>query len=101
MDVTDVARQFSVLHTGLRRMRSLLHFRHPIQKLRAPWHEPSYRKALLQFVAAVRGDRQAMPDLVDGYRSLEVICAAEQSAQAGRSISLPDAEKPVSYSHLR
>ena len=58
------------------------------QKLCSPWHEPSYREALSGFVTAVRGGQKSSPDVLDGYRSLEVICAAEQSAQTGQPVSL-------------
>ncbi len=59
-----------------------------LKRLRSPWHEPSYREALSSFAAAVRHGGSVSPDLLDGYRSLEVICAAEESAQTGRSISV-------------
>ncbi|NOS77593.1 MAG: Gfo/Idh/MocA family oxidoreductase [Nitrospira sp.] len=58
------------------------------QKWRSPWHEPSYRRSLQAFVSAVRGRQVASPDLTDGYRCLEVICAAEQSARTGRPVSV-------------
>lgn len=59
-----------------------------LKKLQSPWHEPSYGEALSRFVSAARGCEKASPDLLDGYRSLEVICAAEESAQTGRPVSL-------------
>jgi predicted dehydrogenase len=57
-------------------------------KLRSPWHEPSYRRSLQAFVSAVQGQQVASPDLMDGYRSLEVIEAAEESAKTGRVVDV-------------
>jgi predicted dehydrogenase len=61
-----------------------------LEKLRAPAHEPSYTSALLAFVAAaregVRGLKSVKPDLEDGYRSLAVILAAEESARTRRAV---------------
>lgn len=66
-----------------------------LKRLQSPWHEPSYREAMSNFAAAVRGGGSVSPDLLDGYRSLEVICAAEESARTGRSISLvPSVKDP-------
>ncbi|MDP3093086.1 MAG: Gfo/Idh/MocA family oxidoreductase [Nitrospira sp.] len=58
------------------------------QKWRSPWNEPSYRRSLQAFVSAVQGQQVASPDLMDGYRSLEVIEAAEESAQTGRVVDV-------------
>ena len=64
------------------------------QKLRAPMHEPSFAVALEHFLGAIRGRHPAGPDFHDGYRSLSVILAAEESARAGRleTIELPARE---------
>jgi predicted dehydrogenase len=59
-----------------------------VKKLRSPWHEPSYREALSTFASAACRHDGVSPDFWDGYRSLEVICAAEQSAKTGQSVSL-------------
>ena len=59
-----------------------------VRKLRFSDHEPSYRAALAHFVDAVRAGRAARPDLSDGYRSLEIIEAAERSAATGISVKL-------------
>ncbi|OQW68407.1 MAG: hypothetical protein BVN29_00795 [Nitrospira sp. ST-bin5] len=56
------------------------------QKWRSPWHEPSYQRSLQAFVSAVQGQQASSPDLMDGYRSLEVIEAAEESARTGRVV---------------
>ncbi len=88
VEIVDVGGTSSRLRRMTRRLRSLKSVPYLFKKLRSPWHEPSYREALSRFVSTVRGHDKASPDLLDGYRSLEVICAAEESAQAGRSVSL-------------
>jgi predicted dehydrogenase len=59
----------------------LLHSQVLVQKNRAPAHEPSYAKALTEFVNAIRAKQLVHPDLSDGYRALTVIAAAEESAK--------------------
>jgi len=49
-------------------------------------NEPSFARAVAHFVAAVRGEVKASPDFEDGYRSLAVIAAAEESAGTGRAV---------------
>jgi predicted dehydrogenase len=76
----------------LRRLtKSVRRIPYLFKKLQSPWHEPSHRESLSRFVSAAR-ERDTvspdLPDLWDGYRSLEVICAAEESAQTGRWVSL-------------
>lgn len=78
----------SRLRRVIRWLRSFRSLPYLFKKLQSPWHEPSYRESLSRFVSAARGRDRASPDLFDGYRSLEVICAAEVSAQTGRSVSL-------------
>lgn len=56
--------------------------------------EPSFRNAFAAFAEAVRGGTQDIPTLEDGLRCLEVVLAAERSAESGEVISLakrPDA----------
>jgi predicted dehydrogenase len=59
-------------------------------RLFAPGQEASYHAALLRFVAAVQGRASASPDLADGYRSLAVVAAAEESARTGQTAVVPD-----------
>ena len=59
-----------------------------LEKRRSPAFEPSYPAAWRAFVAAVRERKPASPDLEDGYRSLEVIQAAMESAVSGRWIEV-------------
>jgi len=88
VEVTDAGGTASRLRRVTQVLRSLKSVPYIFKKLRSPWHEPSYRESLSRFVSAVRGHEKASPDLLDGYRSLEVICAAEESARTGRSVSL-------------
>lgn len=68
-------------------MRELLRGSYAWGKLRAPRREPSYGAALSHFVASVRQRRPTSPDLWDGYRSLAVLMAAEESARTGQAVS--------------
>jgi predicted dehydrogenase len=54
-----------------------------VQRLRAPANEPSFAAALAHFTGAIRGRHGACPDFLDGYRSLSVVAAAEESARTG------------------
>jgi predicted dehydrogenase len=54
-----------------------------LTKVRAPLHEPSYEASLSHFISAVRGEARIECDLMDGYESIGVIAAAEESARAG------------------
>jgi myo-inositol 2-dehydrogenase/D-chiro-inositol 1-dehydrogenase len=60
-----------------------------IARLVRPSYEPSYRAALADFVRAIRGGPLRGAGLEDGVRSLEIVLAAEESARAGRPVSLP------------
>jgi len=63
-------------------------FIYRLRKRFVPGRELSYLTALSQFVDAVRTRQPLQPDLADGYRSLAVIIAAEESARTGRTIEL-------------
>ncbi len=67
------------VQTGFSRVASFLPGAYTVERLRSPGHEPSYRHALGEFIAALRERRAALPDLADGYRSLQLVCAAEAS----------------------
>jgi myo-inositol 2-dehydrogenase / D-chiro-inositol 1-dehydrogenase len=72
-------------------LRSLARSRYLLEKMRAPLHEPSYHKALSSFVAAALAAKTAThpaPDLFDGYHSLAITAAAEESARTGRPVQL-------------
>lgn len=69
------------------RLHSFLPSRQVLRKLREPAREPSYRAALASFVMAARHGSSPEVDLLDGYRSLVVIDAAEESARTGMPVS--------------
>ena len=62
--------------------------RYGFEKFRAFGHEPSWAHAFARFLTSVRGETVASPDLEDGWRSLEVVLAAEESARSGRRVIL-------------
>jgi predicted dehydrogenase len=68
--------------------RSARNIDYAIEKFRAFGHEPSWRHALEHFAEAVRGEHPASPDLDDGWRSLEVVLAGEESALTGRTVKI-------------
>jgi myo-inositol 2-dehydrogenase/D-chiro-inositol 1-dehydrogenase len=74
-----------------RALGGLRHSPYLLEKLRAPANEPSYTNALGAFVAAARGGAgDAKPDLEDGYRSLAVVAAAEESARTRRVVAVQE-----------
>lgn len=84
LEISRAGEHLSVLKQLSQELRSLIFTRYARGKLLAPTREPSYQAALLHFVEAVRANRPAGPDFWDGYRSLAVIEAAEESAKTGR-----------------
>jgi predicted dehydrogenase len=61
-------------------------------RLFAPGRDPSFRAALVDFAAAVRGRSNGdRPLLADGCRSLEVVLAAESSSASGRPVEIAGA----------
>ncbi len=79
-----------------RSLKASLHIPYLLDKIRQSGTEPSYRKALAHFVAAAKEDRLTTPDFYDGYRSLEIVAAAEESAKTGQRISCPAADTETS-----
>ena len=61
-----------------------------------PRLNPSYRIALMQFIAAVREGQPVQPDLQDGLESLRVAQAAIFSAQNGAAVSPQALDEMVS-----
>lgn len=59
-----------------------------VKRIRAPWGQPSFETALGHFVGAVRDEHPASPDLLDGWRTLAVMLAAEESAR-GHQVKEP------------
>jgi len=54
-----------------------------VARLVRPSSDPSYRRSLVAFLDAVRGDAMRGATLADGVRSLDVVLAAEESARRG------------------
>jgi myo-inositol 2-dehydrogenase/D-chiro-inositol 1-dehydrogenase len=89
----DVELEPAGLRTGRRRrlgagLRGLLGSPYLRDVLAAPGREPSYRAALASFVGAVGTGSPASPDLLDGYRALAIVVAAEESARSGRAVEV-------------
>lgn len=74
-----------------RALSSTRNARYGLEKFRAFGHEPSWALAFRHFLAAVREGGPVSPDLEDGWRSLEVVLAAEEAARSGRRMSLDGA----------
>jgi predicted dehydrogenase len=55
------------------------------RRAEASRREPSYAPALAHFVNAALHNQRARPDILDGYHSLAVVLAAEESAPSGRT----------------
>jgi predicted dehydrogenase len=70
--------------------------RHVVQKLRSAGNEPSYHATFDRFAEAINNNLRVTPDLDDGYASLRVLLAAEQSAERGFSIELQNTNASVS-----
>jgi len=61
--------------------------RFAINKVIAPAREPCLSAAVEHFVEAVRNGEQASPNFEDGFHSLAVVIAAEESARRGCPVS--------------
>ena len=61
--------------------------RFAISKLFAQANEPSFAAALAHFVTAARNGSPTAPDFDDGFQSLAVIIAAEESARTGQPVA--------------
>jgi predicted dehydrogenase len=80
----------STLSDRLRQMLALFpRSSFAIKKILSQGNEPSFAAALRHFVDAVRSNTQAFPDLADGFESLAVIIAAEESARLGHAVKVP------------
>jgi len=64
-------------------MARLPRVRFALRKLFAPGREPSFAAGVAHFLRAVQNAEPARPDFEDGFQSLAVIIAAEESARAG------------------
>ena len=59
-----------------------------LKRLVRPSQEPSYRRLLAAFVNELRGEARTTPNVADGMRALEVVAAAEESAQRGTIVDV-------------
>lgn len=55
-----------------------------------PGKEPSFASAIGHFISSIRAGTAASPDLLDGYNSLRIVTAAEESARTGLAILIRD-----------
>lgn len=90
VEITDSTRHLTRLEWLGSGVSSLFRSPYMLEKIVAPSREPSYRAALVQFVASAQGNRSITPDFWDGYRSLAVVAAAEEALVTGRMALLPD-----------
>ncbi|MGD1861209.1 MAG: Gfo/Idh/MocA family protein [Leptolyngbyaceae cyanobacterium] len=58
------------------------------RKILAPTLEPSYQEAIAAFITAIQTGQSVQPDFTDGFKSLEIIEAAEASARTGKIIAM-------------
>ncbi len=54
----------------------------------SPKRERSYEVAMAHFIDAIINNKKVSPNLKDGYRSLQVIHAAEESAKTGNTVQV-------------
>lgn len=88
VEIAPPTRQFARLKRLAWDLRSLMVRGGLLRTLTFPQREASYDLALAHFMNAVRARRPAAPDFWDGYRSLAVVSAAEESARTGRGVLL-------------
>ena len=88
VDLTGLRRASASLQRFGQALAWLPRGRFAINKLLAPGREPSFAAALAHFVVAAQHGQQTSPNLEDGFHSLAVITAAEESARTGHSVPL-------------
>lgn len=88
VDLTGLGRASASFRRFGQALAWLPRSRFAISKLRAPGREPSFAAALAHFVVAAQHGQQASPNLEDGFHSLAVITAAEESAHTDHSVHL-------------
>ncbi len=78
----DASRQGARFKKIARFFQSLEHSPYLIEKQFSPgYHEPSYKKALIHFMDSIKNHAAGQPNLWEGYQSLAVVNAAEESAR--------------------
>ena len=60
-----------------------------IQRLRSPWGDPSYSRALEHFIDSLRSGRRPRPDAEDGLRCLRMVEAAREAIRRTDTVSCP------------
>jgi myo-inositol 2-dehydrogenase/D-chiro-inositol 1-dehydrogenase len=88
VEITSPKRNPSLFRRFSQAVARLPRSRFAINKLFAQANEPSFAAALAHFVTAARNGGPASPDFDDGFRSLAVIIAAEESARTGGPVAL-------------
>jgi predicted dehydrogenase len=97
--VVDLTRSLAVEFTGVKATRlgpmlaraeqlaaPVVHAGYLATKLRAPWNEPSFERAIEAFVASVRGGAAVTPDFADGMACQRLLDAALRSAELGAPV---------------
>jgi predicted dehydrogenase len=87
VEITSSTGGSAPLHRFSRAVAWLPRSRFAISKLFAQANEPSFAAALAHFVTAARNGGPASPDFDDGFQSLAVIIAAEESARTGDPVA--------------
>ena len=87
VQITSLTRSPSAFHRFRQAAAWLPRSRFAISKLFAQANEPSFAAALAHFVMAARNGGPASPDFDDGFQSLAVIIAAEESARTGGPVA--------------
>jgi len=90
VEISDSTAKFARIKWLVMKLHSVLHSPYLKEKIFTPGIEPSYRAALAHFVSAARNNHPTSPNFWDGYRSLAVIEAAEESDRKQRVVSLAD-----------
>lgn len=62
-----------------------------LRRIVLPQPDPSYRSALIAFIASASGETQPFPDMADGLANLNLVFAVEEAARQGRRI-VPSSE---------
>ncbi len=87
----DASRQGARFKKIGRFFQSLEHSPYLIEKQFSPgYHEPSYKKALIHFIDSIKNHTAGQPNLWEGYQSLAVVDAAEESARTKTLVRVRD-----------
>ena len=97
----DLTRSLALQRVGLRAtalggavarvaqaMQPLTHAGYLAEKLRAPWREPSFLRAIASFTEAIRTGARVSPDFADGLACHRMLEAALTSAASGAAVEV-------------